>query len=199
MSSQAAQALNHSANLIEMFSRAQLALVKRQTIRESTLLELLTCAFFVGAEQRLRKQSGSLEAQSLENLNHVIMGVCKMGQLKASALVGSVHQLAEKYHLVQHIIEQGEQSAEHWLNCDTESGAAPNLTQIIDKYHGQTLYELGIEGVNKKYLATQDKLFNSTNKAVQQLRIRAMGFLLFFAGVAVAAYAFFYFKPFGLF
>lgn len=182
MSSPATPKHSDSANLIETFARSQLAQIKRKTIRESTLLELLSCAFFVGAEQLLRKQSDLSEMQSKANLTQLIMVVCRLGEIKATTLIESVHELAEKYYLLESIIEQGERAAEHWLNCDTEDN--PALKQIITKYQDLSMYELGIEGVNKKHLAQQDSLYASTNEDVHRLRIRAIWFIIALAGVA---------------
>lgn len=163
-------------SLIESFSLTQLNSLNLKLVRENALLELLTCSFFVGAEQQLRKQSGLNTSHSKKSLIKTLMRICKLGEIQTTGLIHTVNELAKKYYLIENTKEQGEKAAEQWLNC--VENPPDLLKDIIFKHKNLTLFELGIEGLNESYLQHQANLYSSTDDLVRQLRKKALFILL---------------------
>jgi len=186
MSSTATTLSNQSDNIIGTFADIQLENVRHKTIRESTLLELLTCAFFCGAQKQLCKQAQVSDKDGRVALAGLLMDINGIAQSNAIGLIDSIDRLADKYYLVENTAQQGKVAADQWLNCDDDP--ANELQDLISKYKNLSMFELGIEGVNETYIAQQQELYSKIDQSVSRLRKRAFFFLLilFEAGIVAA-------------
>lgn len=182
---------NQPDNIIGTFANIQLENVHRKTIRESTLLELLTCAFFSGAQKQLCKQAQVSGKEGRVALVGLLMDLNGIGQSNAIGLIDSIDRLADKYYLVENTAQQGKAAADQWLNCD--AAAASELQDLISKYKNISMFELGIEGVNEKLLAQQSMLYSEIDQSVSRLRKRACFFLLILFEAGIVAIIALYF------
>lgn len=176
MSTRPATPSQPSSNLVWAFAETQMSSFVRQQIEESTFLELATCAYFCGAESQLRKQSKLNWRASHASLIEVVMDICNISKSKTIALINTINRLEKRYHLMENIVDQGKKAADQWLNCE-DMDSAP-LTDLVKKYKNLTMFDLGIEGINKTCEEQQQKLYTSLDQSVSRLRRRRLAMLL---------------------
>lgn len=183
--------LNQPDNIIGTFANTQLENVRHKTIRESTLLELLTCAFFCGAQKQLCKQAQVSDKDGRVALAGLLMDINGIAQSNAIGLIDSIDSLADKYYLVENTAQQGKAAADQWLNCGDPT--ASELQDLISKYKNLSMFELGIEGGNETYMAQQQKFYSEIDQSVSRLRKRACFFLLILFEAGIVAIIALYF------
>jgi hypothetical protein len=182
-------------SILETFVYEQLALVKRQSIRESSFLEIIFCVFAHGAAQQLRKQTQQKTEVSQKDLIRLIKKICRVGDIKAQELIDSVASLGKKYYLIENIIEQGEQAADEWLNCETKNDN--RLKDLLDKYKNATMFDLGIDGINPEHESQQKYLYHAIDDTVSEIRKRSLKYLAF--SIVIVALAGLVINYFGLY
>ena len=115
------------------------------------------------------------------------MDVCNIGDSKAQALMSTIQRLAQKYFLIENLLEQGKTAADQWLNCT--DGDHNILRDLVIKYENVTMFDLGIEGVNEAYDAQQQALYSAVGQSVGKLRRRALLILLVIGGITAGGAA----------
>ncbi|MCG6970510.1 MAG: hypothetical protein LJE85_12160 [Gammaproteobacteria bacterium] len=173
-----------SAALITAFAETQMSDYVRQHIDQSTFLELAACAFFCGAEAQFRKLSKLNWRDSQARLIDVVMDVGNISKSKTIALINAIHRLADKFYLIENIVEQGKTAADQWLNCQDED--LKPLQALVSKYENLTMFDLGIEGINEDYDDQQQVLYASVDQSVGKLRRRALVILLIITSLAAS-------------
>ncbi len=168
--------------LIAAFAATQMSDWVRQRIEESTFLELAVCAFFFGAQAQFRKFSPEDSPANWKQLIAVVMDIGNISESKTIALIKTIYRLADRYYLIENIIEQGRSAAEQWLNCRDNSDEP--LHSLVRKYQNLSMFDLGIEGVNENY--QQQVLYAAVDQSVGKLRRRALVLLLIIAVLAAA-------------
>jgi hypothetical protein len=186
MATPLATKIEPQVSMLAKFAHTQMSEKIRQSIEDSTFLELASCAFFCGAEAQIRKLSQLDERTSLDSLIDVVMDIGNVGKSKTVALINTIYRLSGKYYLLENIFEQGKTAADQWLNCQDEEKQP--LLELVNKYSNLTMFDLGIEGVNEQYNEQQQALYASVEQSVSKLRRRALFFVLITASAAVAVF-----------
>jgi hypothetical protein len=172
MSTQPTATNNNTVHIIEVFAKTQLALINRDTLADSTFLTLATCAFFHGAENQLRKQGQISPDSGKAQLVALLARTCRLSERTAVGIVNSVERLADKYYLIENIIQQGKQCADVWLSCETNQ--KPTLVELVEKYRDLSMFDLGIEGINAEHEEQQQQFYSSIDQSVGKLRQRVL-------------------------
>jgi hypothetical protein len=184
MSTEPATQSEANTALITAFADAQISEYVRQHIEESTFLELAACAFFCGAEAQFRKLSKLNWRDSQACLIDVVMDIGNISKSKTVALINAINRLAEKFYLIENIVEQGKTAADQWLSCQDDD--IKPLQALVSKYENLTMFDLGIEGINEDYDDQQQVLYASVDQSVGKLRRRALVILLIITSLAAS-------------
>ena len=184
MSTQSVAGDDNSDNLLDVFAKTQLALINRDTLVDSTFLTLATCAFFYGAEKQLRKQGQTSPQLSRAKLVGLLVRTCRLSERNTLGIIKSIKRLADQYYLIEHIVQQGHDSADSWLNCETVN--KPILAELVQKYRNLSMFDLGIEGVNPKHEALQQQFYSTVDQSVGKMRRRFLIFIAYLSGISLA-------------
>lgn len=138
-----------------LFVRHQLRLDLLKHIRGSHFLEVLTLAFFQGADVYLHRQC-SLPRQHSALLLELLAKLDCDAALVDQRLIDNL-RLIEKHKLLEDIFQAGHQSAACWHT--KESAISPSLQQLVTQYSHYSLRDLAKHGYTDQH---QNQLNDAT-------------------------------------
>ena len=126
------------------FCNAQLTPAQKNELVESSMALITCCAYISGAALVFARQHHASDTALQCTLARVISELFRMDPSIADNFIQTNYRLYHRYYLIERLYQQGEETAQAWLN-EEEKVQLP-LTAIIEESKHLSMSDLDLEG-----------------------------------------------------